>query len=69
MSVEKEAKDSLHGEIALSGVSAPNAFGVETSVNVIEFLLAIRKNDVELYLLILRGTGLPEMHNRGSADE
>jgi hypothetical protein len=36
-------------EIALSGFPVPNACGVETSGDVIEVLLAIRKNDVEFY--------------------
>jgi hypothetical protein len=39
----------LNLEIALSGFPAPNAFGVETSGDVIEVFLAIRKNGVELY--------------------
>ena len=37
-------------EIALSGVSAPNAFGVETSGDVIERVLRSAGKIVELYL-------------------
>jgi hypothetical protein len=41
-------------EIALSGVPAPNAFGVETSGDVIGFLLEPLPKECRAYLRVLR---------------
>ena len=70
-SLSAESGFELDLEIALGGVSAPNAFGVETPGDVIEALLAIRKNDVELYFPYLEHRGLLGWHGheaRGSRE-